>query len=335
VMAMIAKKPDDRPATASAVARAASALRRGDVSAAAAAVPAIVAGSVAVDEVTQLLNPALATQEATRIMPTATAPAPIAAEEQKTRKRSRWTWPLVALIVVLALIIGGTVWAMVSNQEPSPAPSSSSTAPTPKPSSPSASPTSTTSSVVKSDFEGLDCDAASAKLDELELGADCVAGNAAPDGDSEGKIYDVNPTGNLPKGTVVTLTFYGPQTELPQPGAPGLPATVTSGSTVQVTWPGYSCPSGQGSPSSYNLTATQGVFPTNGQSSASFGSGDRSAQLQVTGAAGQTLVVTYTVTCSGGSAGQRTTAASGEAAVQIAAPSTPAPAPSNGADDDD
>ena len=47
VMAMIAKKPEERPASAAAVARAATALRRGDVAAAAAAVPAIATGVVA------------------------------------------------------------------------------------------------------------------------------------------------------------------------------------------------------------------------------------------------------------------------------------------------
>ena len=44
VMAMIAKKPEERPASSAAVARAATALRRGDVAAAAAAVPAIATG---------------------------------------------------------------------------------------------------------------------------------------------------------------------------------------------------------------------------------------------------------------------------------------------------
>ncbi len=47
VLAMIAKKPEDRPASTAAVARAATALRRGDVAAAAAAVPAIAPGVAA------------------------------------------------------------------------------------------------------------------------------------------------------------------------------------------------------------------------------------------------------------------------------------------------
>ena len=43
----------------------------------------------------------------------------------------------------------------------------------------------------------------------------------------------------------------------------------------------------------------------------------------MTGAAGQTLIVTYTVTCTGGSGGQRTTAASPEANATIEPASTP------------
>ncbi|MGO8609738.1 hypothetical protein ACC848_43060, partial [Rhizobium johnstonii] len=73
VISMIAKKPEDRPATASAVARAATALRRGDIAGAAAIVPAI-AGGVGRDAATQLLPGGLGTEEATRILPAA-APA--------------------------------------------------------------------------------------------------------------------------------------------------------------------------------------------------------------------------------------------------------------------
>ena len=69
VMAMIAKKPEDRPASAAAVARAATALRRGDVAAAAAAVPAIATGVAAGDDMTQLLTPAGATVAATQLLP--------------------------------------------------------------------------------------------------------------------------------------------------------------------------------------------------------------------------------------------------------------------------
>ena len=50
-----------------------------------------------------------------------------------------------------------------------------------------------------------------------------------------------------------------------------------------MTWTGYSCPSGAGSPSAYNFTATQGTFPVTGQSTASFPADARSADLLITG----------------------------------------------------
>jgi len=324
VMAMIAKKPEDRPASSAAVARAATALRRGDVAGAAAAVPAVAAGVAAADDVTQLLTPGGDTSATTRLMPSA---EPGLDEEPEKKKRSPWTWPLIALIVLLLLVLGGTIWALLANRgDPDPVPSTPtptvSTTPTPTP-----TPTSDTVNVVASDFEGRDCATASAALDALELGANCVAGDPAPTGADENLIYRVNPTGNIPKGTVVELTFYSSQVALPTPGAPALPGTVEEGSTAQVTWPGYTCPSGTGSASAYNLTATNGVFPSTGQSSAAFGPSDRSGQVQVTGTAGQTLIVTYTVTCSGGTAGQRTSDPSGEAAAQIEAPPEPEPEP--------
>ncbi|MCR2813023.1 serine/threonine protein kinase [Microbacterium sp. zg.Y1090] len=333
VMAMIAKKPDDRPATASAVARAATALRRGDLTAAVAAVPAI-AGGVAVDEVTQLLTPGLSTQDATRLLPataTMAATGDDAAVEGVTDKpkpkRNRWTWPLIGLIVLLLLVLGGTVWALLSNQQPEPTPSPTNSSTPSRAPSPSATPsTPETVAVSAGDLEGLTCEQASAVLQELGLGADCVEGDPAPNEASQGLIYRVPTTGNLPLGTVVQLIYYGGQVALENPGAPTLSSPVETGTTVQVTWPGYSCPSGQGSVSSYNLTATNGVFP-NGQSSSAFGSSERSAPLQITGAAGQSVIVTYTVTCSGGSAGERTTGASGEAAALITAPPEPEPAP--------
>jgi serine/threonine protein kinase len=328
VLAMIAKKPEDRPASTAAVARAATALRKGDVAAAAAAVPAIATGVGASDDATQLLVPGADTAAATSLLPAAAAPL---TDEGEKKKRSPWTWPLIALIVLLLLVLGGTIWALIANQDDDTDPRPSTTSATPS-TTPSATPTPTESTVnvVAADFEGLECAEASAALDGLELGANCVAGDAAPNADSENKIYRVNPTGNVPKGTVIELTYYSSQVALPNPGAPTLPGTVDAGSAAQVGWPGYSCPSGTGNVSSYNLTATNGVFPASGQSTAAFGPNDRSGQVQVTGTAGQSLIVTYTVTCTGGSAGERTSAASGEAASAIqeaAVEPTPEPTP--------
>jgi len=343
VMAMIAKKPEERPATASAVARAASALRRGDIAAAAAAVPAV-AGAGVVDEMTQLLTSGLSTQDATRILPATTAmgasdadaASDVEGEEKPKRKRSPWTWPLIALIVLLLLVLGGTVWALLSNGAPKEqAPSTTTSAPPSRAPSPSASATPDTVNLNASALEGQTCDDASAALGELGLGANCVEGDAAPDEGSQGLVYRVNPTGNLTEGTVVELTIYGPQVALEAPAAPSLPATVEPDATVQVTWPGYTCPSGQGSVSAYTLSAVNGVFAANGQSTADFGGGERSGQLRVVGDPGQSVIVTYTVTCSGGTAGQRITGTSGEAVAQIAAPAEPTPEPTADSDESD
>src|SRR6188474_730273 len=115
VMVMIAKKPEDRPASSAAVARAATALRRGDVAAAAAAVPAVATGAAAADDdATQLLTSA----GATALLPA----GDVVEEEPEKKKRSPWTWPLIALIVLLLLVLGGTIWAFLANQEPAPDP---------------------------------------------------------------------------------------------------------------------------------------------------------------------------------------------------------------------
>ncbi|RZI80152.1 MAG: serine/threonine protein kinase, partial [Microbacterium sp.] len=161
VMSMIAKKPDERPATASAVARAATALRRGDLAGAIAIVPAI-AGTAPVDDVTQLLTGGLGTDQATRILPS-TALIDGAAEppaEEKKRKRSPWTWPLIALIALLVIVLGGTVFALLTGNEPTPEPTTSKTQTTPvdEPESPTPEPEPTSGNIDALDLVGMECE---------------------------------------------------------------------------------------------------------------------------------------------------------------------------------
>jgi hypothetical protein len=105
-------------------------------------------------------------------------------------------------------------------------------------------------------------------------------------------------------------------------------ATVVAGEETQVSWGGYTCPSGTGSVSAYNFTATNGTFSSTGQSTAAFGPNDRNGQLLANESPGQTIIVTYTVTCSGGTAGQRESGPSGEATSQIEPAGTdPTPTP--------
>jgi serine/threonine-protein kinase len=323
VMAMIAKKPDERPASAATVARAANALRRGDVAAAAAAVPAIAAG-LSADDATQLLGVGADTATATQLLPSGAA-VPEAGEPVK-RKRSPWTWPLIALIVILLIVLGGTVWALFGNNGSGGDADSPSASSTPTRTTASPTPSETTVDVDALELTGLNCDDASARVSEAGLAATCEPGNNASTSDEVGLVYQVSPTGNVTAGTVLTLTVYADMVGLPSPTAPAISGTVVAGGTVQVTWTGYQCPSGTGSVSSYNFSATNATFASTGQSTAAFGGSERSGQLLVNDSPGQTVIVTYTVTCSGnGSGEQRTTDPSPEANAQIGAKPSPGP----------
>jgi hypothetical protein len=318
VMAMIAKKPEDRPASAAAVARAATALRRGDITAAAAAVPAIIAGGAAADDATQLLTPE--TAAATRLLPA----GEVVEEQTETKKRSPWTWPLIALIVLLLLVLGGTLWAFLANQAPEPEPTTSSATPTETP-TPTPTPTTTTIAVDSLGLEGLDCTEAQTIAREAGVEAvDCVGGDAAPTADDVNKVYRVSPLGNIPPSQLLTLTFYVDQVAMPAPAAPTMAATVVAGETVQVSWPGYTCPPGTGSVSAYTFSVTNGTFEGGGPS---FGPDQRNATIRAADTPGQTVIVTYTVTCSGGTAGQRDSGPSGEATSLIEPAGQPAPDP--------
>ncbi len=325
VMAMIAKKPEDRPASSAAVARAATALRRGDVAAAAAAVPAIAAGTAAGDDMTQLLPSGADTSAATRVLPAGVVAEEVTeGEEAEKKKRSPWTWPLIALIVLLLLVLGGTIWALLANQDddkPNPSTSSTSASPTPS-STPRPTPTETTDERVDVGALGLTgktCADARALVEGADLVANCVQGGAAPTAGEQDLVYDVNPTGRVPVGTTINLTYYGAQVAMPAPAAPTFTdAAVAPGGTIQVNWTTYTCPAGEGSVSAYNLTATNGTF-ANGQSSSSFGQADRSAQITVPTNATGNVVVSYTVTCTGGPSGDRTSGGSPEATVPIQA----------------
>jgi len=260
VFACLAKNPADRPASAAHLARAATALRRGDVAAAAASVPAILAGIT--PTAATMLMPGSGNNQATTILP-ATLPATraeasaAAAAEKKQSTRSPWTWPLLALIALLVIVLTGTLIALFNQSNDAPvAPSSSasvSSAPpsSPPPTSPSPSPTSTTVQVNSKDFKGLTSAAARDKLERMGLAANVVAGNGATSPDDVDHVYDVNPTGPLRKGTEVTVKYFGPlvapntPTDAPTQVTPAPPALAPPGSAVDVSWPAQSCPSGQ------------------------------------------------------------------------------------------
>lgn len=357
VMSMIAKKPEERPASTSAVARAAGALRRGDVAGAAAIVPAI-AGAVSTDAFTQLLTSTTGSDATTRLLPSAGAAAAgvgtgTAAlstettdpEQAQKKKRSPWTWPLVALIALLAVaLIGGLIALLMptgDTADPGPTPTSTPSTASVAPSTPAPTPTEaepTTGNPASLGLEGQTCDAATGILGDNGFeNVVCQDGDAAPTDDQVGQVYRVNPTGNVPFTDTVTLTLYSEAAEMTTPAAPRIEGgngdgTVTAGSTVQVMWDSYTCPAGAPTATSYTMTLSGGIFETNGESTASFGIDQRPASIIVDDSGSQALGVTYTVTCVGDDT-ERVSGSSPEASASIvpAVEETP-PADDSGAD---
>ncbi|MEO6505217.1 MAG: serine/threonine protein kinase [Terrimesophilobacter sp.] len=269
VYSSIAKNPANRPASAAHLARAAQALRRGDVAAAAAAVPGVVGtGSLAV-----LRSPA-DNNQATRLLTTSSeTAAPTRAQAAAAKKRRNpWTWPLIALIaLILLVVLAGIILALQQKNTPVPANSSPSVSATTSPSAsptPTPSPTVTTVSIVKGDFVGKTADEARALLQSLGMIADVQDGTIAQNKGDVGKVYDVNPTGNLDKGTQVTVKVWS---AIPEPSTPSAPTVKSSdqppnggvyvpGTKVTVQWVAY-----QGCPANTTLTAYR--VSVNGQPS--------------------------------------------------------------------
>ncbi|MCJ1673576.1 MULTISPECIES: protein kinase [unclassified Rathayibacter] len=338
VYSCIAKKPVDRPATAAHLARAAQALRSGDVRGAALAVPAVAADLPNTQATTVLPSAAGNATQATTILgagattafaanpPTGALDETIEAEEP--RKRSPWTWPLVALIVILAVVIGGTIFALTSNggteAEPTPSQTVSQTpsqAPSPS-QTPSATPSSNIVVINSSDYVGRPFDEVEAELTELGMGVQREEGSSAPSSDQVGAVEEVNPTANVIKGTTIVVTTY---TEVAVPGAPTAVPTVTPaassvepGDTFNVTWSNYNqCPSGT-SVTGYRVTvAGEGATVTSTNPSTS-----TTATIQAGESAG-TIDITYTVLC-----GEPESPASPTLSVPVVAP-TPTQTPTS------
>ncbi len=215
VMAMIAKKPEDRPASAAAVARAATALRRGDVAAAAAAVPAIIAGGAANDDVDAAAHtrdrrrhPAAAGRRGRRRAARAqeAQPVDLAAHRSHRPAAARARRHGVGIPRepgararpdhVVGVALQPTPTRHRHRRRPrrrsrsTRSASRAWTAPRRRPSARDA---------------GVEA-------------VDCVGGDAAPTADDVNKVYRVSPQGNIPPSQLLTLTFYVDQVAMPTPG---------------------------------------------------------------------------------------------------------------------
>jgi eukaryotic-like serine/threonine-protein kinase len=347
VMSSIAKRPEARPGTAALLARAAQALRRGDVAGAAAAVPMITGDD---ESFTQLLGAQEGGTAATRVMGAPTTvmgaqgndAATVAVGTQQRdrnrepeKKRSAWTWPLIVIIAVLAIAIVLAVIALLNpaGDDDAAAPTSSSARPT------SSTPTSsapTTVDVDPDDYIGVSRDEFEQAMEDLDLVPNVVVGDPAGTGSDVDTVYEVDTSGPVRIGETVTATVYA------EIGTPAAPAAVQpysteaeTGDTVRIDWAQYTgCPADlplQG----YEFQVTGGASAdrSNPVSSAS-----TFMNVTMPSSAG-TVNISYTAICSG----DFRSSASETVSIQVTAPappptsSTPTPNPSqtNGAGDED
>ena len=307
VYACIAKNPADRPQSAAHLARAATALRRGDVQGAAAAVPAIL-GAAGLTAATMLLPQSGATA-ATTVLPSAAAGAvdsEVVVDEPAKKKRSPWTWPLIVLIAILAIVLIGTIIALAMNndgggKDPASTSARPTTSSTPTKAPTSAPPPTTeapqTIQIDRNSYIGMNVDDAAAQIEALGLPVVREAGGAATEPGLANTVSEVNPSGPVQPGTTITLTYL---TDPVAPSAPTAPPTTTANNPVKpnvgqitVSWTAQSCPAGQ-TLSGYEVSVTgDATVPNNPV----FGPGTTSAQVNVNNTPGGSFDVTYRYFC--------------------------------------
>ncbi|NQX34809.1 serine/threonine-protein kinase [Herbiconiux sp. VKM Ac-2851] len=320
VLSCIAKKPEDRPTSTGALARAAMALRRGDIASAAAAVPAVLGDEpLPPTSATTVMPTSNDATQATTVLAAAGAGAAGAAVanpllfptdpetdavEEAPKKRSPWTWPLIVLIIILLVIgVGTLVTVLFQNNgggNAVPATTSTSAPPTsaaPTTTAPTPTPTNSRIPVSEAELKGKSFADASGILEGMGLSASRVVGNAAPSADQVDVVYQATPVGNVDPGTTIQLTVYG---DVIVPDAPATAPTTDSGSVepgenFTVSWSSYSCPSGT-TLDGYTLQATNATLQAEPGTATS-------AEFTATGPATSTIEIKYQVTCSGSASG--------------------------------
>ena len=281
VLSCLAKKPELRPASAQHLARAAIAISRGRYGEALALVPAVDHDEVLAE---------IEEDTTTRILPVS-----IPADEMPKparQPRKKWPWQVIALASVLALVVVGTIIGLVGRfagqPSPSDTPSASASVEPTESSSPDANVT-----VKEADFIGLTENQVRDLLESQGLRLDAVVGTIPDSADLVGTAYRVNPTGSLPRNTLVAVYFYD---AIPTPTAPAAltvsSGPYTAGSTITVSWPTYgSCPTGFAL-KNYVVTVNGGTVSSGG----TFGPTVTSASIVIDGDTSE-VRVSYLVKC--------------------------------------
>jgi len=299
VMSCIAKKPADRPATAANLARAAQALRRGDVAAATVAVPAIGgAGTVA-------FNPPPGNDAATALIGTqANAPvvgggaphSPAGPEDDTEEKKSRaWIWWLVGAVVLIAAIVIGVLVFANADQDPDPSASQSS-APSQTRSQapsrePSATPTETRTTINPADYIGRATDQVQTELQSMGFAVQVQDGDPAETAEQANTVQSISPTGSLSDGALITLREYTAPPSVNKPNTPSAGAVSATGA-VTFSWSTATCPTGY-TVSKYSWTVSGGKDASDATSG---DTSETSVDIQAD-QAGDDVTLSYTVTC--------------------------------------
>jgi len=247
VYACIAKSPQDRPASAAHLARAALALRHGDVATAVLSVPRL-AQSGGLTAETAVFGGQTA---ATRILPSGASAGPgtAALTAVAPPRRNPWLIPLIAIVAVLAVALVAILVLLAVNSGgsgPEPSASTPSTAPTPS-ITPTPTPTETGIFIRARDYVGKTFTEVRSSLEALGLKVTRTDGSVADTPDKNGTVQDVNPTGNLGDGDEITVSVWQDYPGAPAPSKPTVdeaPPYIPV-STVTVRPSAYNgCPSG-------------------------------------------------------------------------------------------
>ncbi len=190
VMDCMAKKPDQRPSSALALAARAEAL---------------LANSPTHIPINAVIPPATReVSDETTVIDTDTKPtAPVPA-----------VWPWIALVVILLSTIAVITWAGIVAPKQTITPS-----PTPTPTkteTPTPEPTETIENVVilLSNYQGLDVSLVVPQLTELGVVVDPIAGTTVPADDPRiSQVYNISPLGSIAKGSTVQVYYYQQEPE--------------------------------------------------------------------------------------------------------------------------
>ena len=304
VYACIAKRPEDRPQSTAHLARAAQALRRGDLQGAVAAVPGI-AGEEAFANFTTPIG-----TQATRLLPSGGAAIggpPPTAELPPPPHRNPWTWPLVAIVAVLAVALIAIIIVLLVRPTgpgtPSTSPSTSRTPSSTEPSSAIPSPSSTLIYLNPADYKGKPyADAVAALQSKGGFGISRADGPLATTPTQNGTVYDINPYGNQTADKTITVYVYRNYVGPPAPdAATATPTSGSSGDTIQISWTPYgSCPTGYPL-SAYNVTVTGPAKLASGTTNPVPSTSPPNVAVVLSGPSGGTAAVSYTATCGNGS----------------------------------